>query len=308
MTMPSITLRDLEYLVAVAEHSHFGKAARAVNVSQPTLSGQTRKLEDILGVTLFERTNRSVVITEAGRRLAAQARVVLEEAQKLTDLAHSPTAPLTGSLKLGAIATLGPYYLPHVLGPLHKAFPSLDLHLREGQTSELISDLRGGALDAVLASPTFPTDGLQLFPLFFEPFLLLTPKGHPLSTRDPLRSLDLRASEMVLLEDGHCLKDQALQVCPKNRRGNLHQYQATSIETLKQLVATGHGYTLIPHLAATPDKRLKDLIRYRPFPDKSVGREIVLVCRKRFGRIEDINALARFLKTTSGMSFGIPVT
>jgi len=300
--MPPITLRDLEYLVAVAEHSHFGKAARAVNVSQPTLSGQTRKLEDILGVRLFERTNRSVVITEVGRKLAAQARIVLEEAQKLADLAHSPAAPLTGSLKLGAIATLGPYYLPHVLGPLRKAFPSLDLHLREGQTSELISDLRAGALDAVLASPTFPTDGLQLFPLFFEPFVLLTPKDHPLARREPLRSLDLRTSEMVLLEDGHCLKDQALQLCPKNRRGNLHPYQATSIETLRQLVATGHGYTLIPYLAATPDKRLKNLILYRKFPDKSVGRKIVLVCRRRFGRIEDINTLARFLKTNSRMS------
>src|SRR5438552_11819689 len=127
MMMPSITLRDLEYLIAVAEHGHFGNAARAVSVSQPALSGQIRKIEDVLGVTLFERSNRSVTITEAGRKIAVQARIVLEEAQKLADLAHSPAAPLAGSLKLGAIATLGPYYLPHVLGPLRKAFPSLEL-------------------------------------------------------------------------------------------------------------------------------------------------------------------------------------
>jgi LysR family hydrogen peroxide-inducible transcriptional activator len=297
----SITLRDLEYLVAVADYGHFGKAARAARVSQPALSGQIRKIEEVLGVKLFERSNRSVVITEVGLKIASQARIVLEEAQKLADLAHSPAPPLAGSLKLGAIATLGPYYLPHVLSPLRKAFPSLELHLREGQTSELIADLRAGTLDAVLASPTFSTEGLQLFPLFFEPFLLLTPKGHPLASRDPLRSLDLRASDMVLLEDGHCLKDQALQLCPKNRRGSLRQYHATSIETLRQLVATGHGYTLIPYLAATADKRLKGLIHYRTFPDKSVGREIVLACRKRFGRIADINTLAKFLKTNSGI-------
>ena len=297
----SITLRDLEYLVAVADHGHFGKAARAVSVSQPALSGQIRKLEGVLGITLFERSNRSVVITEAGLKIAAQARVVIEEAQKLADLAQTPVPPLAGSLKLGAIATLGPYYLPHVLGPLRQAFPLLELHLREGLTSELIADLRTGSLDAVLASPTFSTEGLQLFPLFFEPFLLLTPKGHPLASREPLGSRDLRASEMVLLEDGHCLKDQALQLCPKNRRGSLRQYHATSIETLRQLVATGHGYTLIPYLAATTDKRLKSLIRYRTFSDKSVGREIVLACRKRFGRIEDINTLATFLKTHSGI-------
>src|SRR5437867_6757936 len=174
----SITLRDLEYLVAVADHGHFGKAARAVSVSQPALSGQIRKLEGVLGITLFERSNRSVVTTEAGLKIAAQARVVIEEAQKLADLAQTPAPPLAGSLKLGAIATLGPYYLPHVLGPLRKAFPALALHLKESRTADLVADLRSGDLDAILASPTFPADGLELFPLFFEPFVLLTPKDH----------------------------------------------------------------------------------------------------------------------------------
>src|SRR6185295_4471905 len=157
----------LEYLLAVAEHDPFGRAALAVHVSQPALSGQIRKIEDVLGVRLFERSNRRVIITEMGKKIVTQARVVLEEAQRLAVLAQNPAAPLSGSLKLGAIATLGPYYLPHVLGPLRKAFPALQLHLREGRTAELIADLRAGDLDALLASPTFPVDGLELFPLFF---------------------------------------------------------------------------------------------------------------------------------------------
>ena len=303
MTISSISLRDLEYLIAVADHAHFGRAALAAHVSQPALSAQIRKVEDILGVRLFERSKRSVVITEAGRKIVSQARVVLEEAEKIAVMARDPGVPLSGSLKLGAIATLGPYYLPHVLGPLQKAFPTLSLHLREGKTAELIADLRAGHLDAVLASPTFAPDGLELFPLFFEPFLLLAPKDHTLAERDPLRAIDLRADEMVLLEDGHCLKDQALQFCPKNRRGNPQRYQATGIETLRQLVATGHGYTLIPFLAATKDKKLHGLIRYRPFSNPAVGRQIVLVCRKRYGRMEDIRALAEFLRERSRALF-----
>ncbi len=141
MNISSITLRDLEYLIAVAENDHFGRAALAVHVSQPALSGQIRKIEDVLGVKLFERSNRRVVITEMGKKIATQARVVLEEAQRIAVLAQSSAAPLAGSLKLGAIATLGPYSLPHVLGPLRKAFPALELHLREGRTADLIADL-----------------------------------------------------------------------------------------------------------------------------------------------------------------------
>lgn len=297
MNIAAIGLRDLEYLIAVAEHEHFGKAAAAVHVSQPALSGQIKKVEEFLGMQLFERSNRRVAITPIGEQVVDQARVVLEEARKIADLVRSANEPLCGNLRLGAITTLGPYYWPHVLAPLRKRFPKLTLHLREGMTDELLADLRAGTLDAVLASPTAAfDDSLRVLPLFMEPFLLAAPKSHALVKKPGLRPLDLRAADMVLLEDGHCLKDQTVAICPANRRGHIQQYHATGLETLRHLVASGLGYTLIPQLAAKEDPKLKNLICYRRFDGKPVGREIVLVARKRFARMRDIELLAAYLK------------
>ncbi|PYS01137.1 MAG: LysR family transcriptional regulator [Acidobacteria bacterium] len=296
MNISSLTLRDLEYLVAVADHRHFRKAAESCHVSQPALSAQIRKTEDFLGVQLFERSNRNVVITPVGERVARQARVVLEEAQKIAALVHRESEPLSGSLRLGAISTLGPYLMPHLLGALRKRFPKLELLLKEGLTDPLVGDLRTGALDAVLAAPAFKRDGLRLIPLFYEPFLLAAPKGHPLASKEPLQTKDLDSRGMVLLEDGHCLRDQSIQVCPSNRRGDFRQFHATSLETLRHLVATGFGYSLIPRLAVQMDDRLKNLIRYRQFEGKAPGRTIVLACRERFGRMTDIDALAGFIR------------
>lgn len=297
MNISAVSLRDLEYLIAVADHGHFGRAAAAVHVSQPALSGQIKKVEAFLGTRFFERSNRRVAITPMGAQVVEQARVVLEEARKIADLVRSGDEPLCGKLRLGAITTLGPYYLPHVLAPLRKRYPRLTLHLREGMTDDLLADLRTGSLDAVLASPTAAfDDSLRVLPLFIEPFLLAAPTSHPLAKKAGLRPLDLRAADMVLLEDGHCLKDQTVAICPANRRGNIHQYHATSLETLRHLVASGLGYTLIPQLAATEDPKLKNLICYRRFGGKSVGREIVLVARKRFARMRDIELLAAYLR------------
>src|SRR6266571_2228698 len=279
MNISSLTLRDLEYLVAVADHRHFRKAAESCHVSQPALRAQIRKTEDFLGVQLFERSNRNVVITPVGERVARQARVVLEEAQKIAALVHRESEPLSGSLRLGAITTLGPYLMPHLLGALRERFPKLELLLKEGLTDPLVGDLRTGALDAVLAAPAFKRDGLRLIPLFYE----------------PLQTKDLDSRGMVLLEDGHCLRDQSIQVCPSNRRGDFRQFHATSLETLRHLVATGFGYSLIPWLAVQMDDRLKNLIRYRQFEGKAPGRTIVLACRERFGRMSDIDALAGFI-------------
>jgi len=294
MNISSLTLRDLEYLVAVADRRHFGKAAESCHVSQPALSAQIKKVEDFLGLQLFERSNRKVVITPLGELVARQARIVLEEAQKIAVLAESKS-PLSGTLRLGVIATLGPYLMPHLLGELRKQFPSLEFLLKEGMTGQLVEDLRTGALDAVLAAPTFDSEGLTLIPLFLEPFLLAAPKGHTLASKRPLRTKDLHSEDMVLLEDGHCLRDQAIQVCPSNRRGRFREFHATSLETLRHLVATGFGYSLIPQLAVQGDSRLKNLIAYRPFEGKRVGRTIVLVCRERFGRMADINVLGDFI-------------
>lgn len=297
MNVSWLTLRDLEYLVAVAGHRHFGKAAESCHVSQPTLSAQIRKIEDFLGLQLFERSNRSVVITPVGEMAARQARIVLEEARKIAALALTASQPLSGSLRLGAIATLGPYLMPHLLGALRKRFPKLELLLKEGLTENLIEDLRTGALDAVLAAPTFRADGLKVSPLFHEPFLLAAPKTHDIAKKKPLRTKDLNSEQMVLLEDGHCLRDQSIDICPSNRRGKFREFQATSLETLRHLVASGFGYSLIPQLAVHDNDRLNNLVTYRMFEGaKRVGRTIVLVCRDRFGRMMDIDALAAFIR------------
>ena len=298
MNIAWLTLRDLQYLVAVADHQHFGNAAAACHVSQPALSAQIRKIEDTLGVQIFDRSNRRVAITPEGQPIAAQARVVLEEAYKIADLTGSGRSPLSGSLRLGAIATVGPYLMPHLLAPLRKAYPKLNLFLREGLTDELLSELKAGHLDAVIASDTFQDASLRTIPLFFEPFVLAAPRTHQLASKQRLTRRDLDSEQMILLEDGHCLRDQTLNLCPANRRGATRQYHATSLETLRHLVAIGTGYTLIPQLAVQNDAQLKSLIRYREFDDPAVGRNVILVCRNRFGRMADIDALAQFISKT----------
>jgi LysR family transcriptional regulator, hydrogen peroxide-inducible genes activator len=308
MNIAGLTLRDLQYVVAVADHRHFGKAARACHVSQPALSGQIKKIEQYLGVTLFERKMRrpaqaaatrlgSITVTEVGEAVVQQARVVLEEAEKIVTAAKSARAPLAGRLRLGAIATLGPYLMPYLLGPLRKHFPKLELNLTEGLTDDLLDELRAGRLDAVLAAQTFDPDGLYVARLFEEPFLLTAPKNHPLLDKEPVKVSDLRASEMVLLEDGHCLRDQTIAVCPPNRRGHIKEMHVASLETLRHLVASGAGYTLIPLLAVSDDPRLKDLIRYRRLEGKNTARTIVLACRERFPRRHEIELLAEFIRT-----------
>lgn len=303
MKINALTLRDLEYVVAVADHGHFGKAAHASHISQPALSAQIKKVENLLGAVLFERTQRRVMITDQGRQIADQARIVLEEAGKLGVIARTDQSHLAGPLRLGAMVTLGPYYWPHVLAPLRKAFPKLELQLREGLTQALVESLRSGELDAILVSPTFVDPVIVQMPLFFEPFVLAAPAQHPLLKSKELKSLQLRANEMVLLEDGHCLKDQTLETCPTNRRGNIRQFHATSLETLRHLVASGLGYTLMPLLAVHDDPKLSRLVEYRPFDGKPLGRQIVLATRKRSSRFEEMELLADFLRkhTPSGV-------
>jgi LysR family hydrogen peroxide-inducible transcriptional activator len=300
MNVSTLSLRDLEYVVAVAEHEHFGKAAHAVHVSQPALSSQIKKVEDILGVAIFERTKRSVAITTVGKSLVQQARVILDEARKFHELARATIQPLEGPFHLGVIASVGPYYVPYLLRSAREKFPRLSLHLREGLTDGLLEQLKAGELDAVVASPTFDPAGFAMFGLYFEPFLLAAPSDSDLARRkEPPRANDLEASKMVLLEDGHCLRDQTLDFCPSSRRGgSLSTLHATSLETLKHLVASGLGYTLIPKLAA-PAKSgnpLGEMIRYRGFSDPRVGREIILLTRKSSARLAEVELLAKQLQ------------
>jgi LysR family hydrogen peroxide-inducible transcriptional activator len=302
MNVSSLTMRDLEYLSAVAQYLHFGKAADACNVSQPALSAQIKKLEDQLGFQVFERNNRKVSITDRGKLLVDQARVVLEEAEKLVAFSEDNTQEFKGTLRMGAIATLGPYYIPLVLPLLKKKFPELQVLLQEGLTEDLLEELRAGNLDMVLAARTFDESGLRVFPLFKEPFLLAAPKDHPLSRKDPLNRTDLVGKEMVLLEDGHCLRDQTLELCPPNRRGNIRQFHAMSLETLRQLVAAGMGYTLMPKLAVSSGDTMRGLLKYRSFKDESIAREIVLVVRDRFARMKEAETLAELLGSNPPIS------
>lgn len=296
MSYMALSLRDLQYLVAVADSEHFGRAAVACNVSQPALSTQIKKVEDVLGVQVFERSNRQVRTTDEGLLVVQAAREVLQAAEHLGEVAKVKHKLLTGPFKIGAIASLGPYFWPHFLATLKVKFPQLQLVLREGLTEDLIQQLRSGGLDAVLASPTFDTSGLVEKPLFFEPFFLAASNDHPLAKLKMIETRDLNASEMVLLEEGHCLKDQTVDLCPANRRGHIREAHATSIETLRQLVATGAGYTLMPALSVQGDQSLGGLLKYRPFRSERAGRMIAMYLRPRTVRLTDGEALAEFVK------------
>lgn len=289
--LAGLSLRDLEYAQAVAELRHFGRAAERCGVSQPALSEQIRKLEAILGVALFERTKRRVAPTAAGAALLVQAERVLAEARHLLALSHGQPAGMGGLVSLGAIETLGPYYLPGLLRLLRAERPELSLRLTEARTARLIERLIEGALDLSLLAMPVSRAGLTAVPLFFEPFLLATPPGHALAGLRRLTLEDLPADDLLLLEDGHCLRDQALSLCnakPVTRH-------ATSLETLWQMIAAGEGYSLLPALAVAARPELSDLVICQTLGDALAGRTIALVWRTSDPRDPRFRALAALL-------------
>ncbi len=279
MNVSWLTMRDLEYVLAAAKHEHFGRAAKECRISQPSLSAQIKKIEGYLGTLLFDRNSRRVTATVAGKKLAQQAAVILDEVRKIPSLLAPSSSAELGSIKLGVIFS-ATSLIPYVINDLKKAFRGTPISLREGTTDELVRELKSGALDAVIAADTVHESSLRTIPLFFEPFVFAAPKGHPILNKAKLKPSDLRASEMVLLEEGHCLRKQALQICPTNRRGNLRSFHANSIETLKHLVASGVGYTLLPKLA-TKGSPMSNLISYLDFETPQIGRDIVLLFREQ---------------------------
>ncbi len=276
MTLAGLSLRDLEYALAVAETRHFGRAADRCGVSQPALSEQIRKLEGLLGVELFERGRRGVQVTPRGEALLTVAERVLTEAHALLAVAHGATDPLESTLRLAAIATLGPYYLPYLLRQARAAFPRLALRLREGQTEALLESLRNGATDLVLAALPLGRDGFTAVPLFSEPFVLVCPTGHPLAALERPRLDDLTADGLILLEEGHCLRDQALSLCAGAAPG---ARMATSIETLWHMVASGEGYSLLPALSLAGRGPIAELVVCSTLPAREAARTIALVWR-----------------------------
>jgi LysR family hydrogen peroxide-inducible transcriptional activator len=293
----SLSLRDLEYAVAVAHERHFGRAAERCGVSQAALSEQVRKLENVLGVSLFERTKRRVEPTVRGLVIIAQAQTLLADAQRLLDNAHRSAEPLTGELRLGVIATLGPYYLPTLLHKGRTRFPRLVLHLTEGRTAELLARLRGGELDAVLLALPINAEGLTVEPLFFEPFRLACPLDHPLAARESLRLRDLTRGKLLLMEEGHCMRDQAIDLC-KVRRLDRHTRVASSLEMLRHMIAAGEGYSIFPLLASQDHADMGGLIRFRDLLDADAGRRIGLVWRATETRADDLRAVAEFMAAT----------
>lgn len=275
-----MNLRDLEYLVAVGEHRHFGRAAEACMVSQPTLSTQLKKLEQELGISLIERSPRHVMLTSAGERVAERGRVILDEAAAIRAFARQVNDPEGGSLRLGIFPTLAPYLLPHVVPALHERYPNLELLLIEEKTEVVLDQLRSGRLDVGILALPITGEPLHQQPLFTEDFVLAVPAGHPLAAEEgPVDPSVLAGEQVLLLEEGHCLRDQALSVCRLTGASERRGFRATSLETLRQMVAAGVGITLLPSLAVKPPVPPSDDIVLLRFSEPVPQREIAMLWR-----------------------------
>ncbi len=294
-----MNLRDLQYLIALADHRHFGRAAAASFVSQPTLSTQVKKLEEELGVALVERAPRKVMLTPAGLDIAERARRILAEVDQLKESARRTRDPEAGSVRLGIFPTLGPYLLPHVLPQIRARFPRLELLLVEEKTEVILRQLREGRLDVGVLALPLHDDRLHVEFLFEEPFVLAVPKTHALARRNSLALHELAHERLLLLEDGHCLRDQALDVCTLAGSGERNGFRATSLETLRQMVAANVGITLLPTLSIKPPVAQSDDIHLLRFRDSHPSRRIGMVWRRS-------SAMAGFLLKLAEIFRGLP--
>lgn len=294
-----MNLRDLQYLVAVAETGHFGKAAKRCYVSQPTLSSQIKKLEDQLGITVFERTNRSVKITPVGEKIIDHARNSIEQAEAIDLIARAHRDPMSGVLRVGAIPTLSPYLTPLILAPLLKSYPHLELVLTEETTTNLEERLRNHDIDVALLATPFKEEGLIEHQLFDEPFWLIHPKNHSLYTKDDITRDDLHELNMLLLSDMHCLSKQVMKVCrlKERREGIVETLGAFTLETLVQLVAAGYGCTLVPALSIHGGWMTASGVIARKLDIPEAKRRIRMVYRNSFPQPQTLKALADVIKT-----------
>lgn len=273
-----MNIRDLEYLVALAEHKHFRRAADSCHVSQPTLSGQIRKLEDELGIILLERTSRKVLFTQSGLLLVDQAKTILREVKLLKEMASNQGKEMTGPLHVGVIPTIGPYLMPHIVPALQQAFPELELFLYEAQTHQLLEQLETGRLDCAIVASVRETEPFIEVPLFNEKMLLAVSETHPWAKEETIPMSMLKDREMLMLDDGHCLRNQALGYCfTAGAKENSH-YQATSLETLRNMVAANAGMTLMPQLAVLSEGA-RGGVKYLPCHTPQPARDVILVYR-----------------------------
>ena len=295
VNLPSF--RQLEHLVLLADHGHFGRAAQAGHVTQSTLSASIKELENILQASLVDRTKRSVVLTPLGREIVERARRLLNDGKDLVEAAHAGSEPLSGTLRMGVIATVGPFLLPEVLPPLRRTYPALRLYLVEDLTARLVEQLHAGELDVVLlALPCEDCTDFEVRALFNDPFKFALPEGHPLSAGKLVDIEQVNPEELLLLKDGHCLREHALAACRVANRRKVGSVEATSLYTLVQMVDNGLGITLLPELAIGAGILKGTAITVLPADGPPPSREIGLAWRRGTGRQRDFELLAKTLK------------
>ena len=292
-----MTLTELRYIVAVARERHFGRAAQACFVSQPTLSVAVKKLEEELGVTLFERGPGEVSVTPPGQRIVEQAQRVLEEAARIREIAAAGRDPLAGPLRLGAIYTIGPYLLPKLIPILRRTAPAMPLHIQENFTHRLAEGLKSGEVDAILIALPFDEPGVVTRAVYDEPFLVAVPKGHPWEGRKRITSEELTRESLLLLGEGHCFRDQVLEIChtvrSRDRSSLARTVEGGSLETIRQMVASGVGVTVLPSTSVGAGSSGGDLIRILPFARPAPVRRVALAWRRSYPRPEAIEVLRK---------------
>jgi LysR family transcriptional regulator, hydrogen peroxide-inducible genes activator len=298
--MADLKLKDLRYLVAVADTRHFGQAAARCFVSQPTLSAQLKKLEEYLGVQLVERHPRRSALTEAGAQVVARARRIIEASDEIVALAELQRDPLAGRLRMALLPTIGPYLLPLVAARIRRKLPRIELLLYEYQTGPMLDHLQAGDIDVGILALPVPVEGLVERALFDEPFVVAVPEQHALASRKSVKATDLNGETLLLLEDGHCLRDQALDVCARAQLHEKQDFRATSLETLRQMVASGGGITLLPLLASSGAYGNARGVVTLPFTKPAPVRHIGALWRKTSARGTAIEAVCEIIAETAG--------
>jgi len=297
-----MTLTELRYIVAVAQKNHFGKAAQACFVSQPTLSIAIKKLEEELGIRLFERSSKNEIrITEIGQKIIDQAQIVLQQAQILGEIAQQGKDPMAGQFKLGVIYTIGPYLLPSLIPRLRETAPDLKLIIEENFTANLFQSLKQGTLDAIVISYPFDEAGIETAALYQEPFIVALPRNHEWNERTQIRPEDLASQDLMLLGSGHCFRDQVIEACPNCMSGDselTRTLEGGSLETIRHMVAAGTGITVLPHTSMLQNQHHESLIETRPFTEPSPCRTVAIAWRKHYPRKEAIATIRDTIQTS----------
>ncbi len=294
-----MTLTELRYLVALAKERHFGRAAEQCHISQPTLSIAIKKLEDELGLAVFERFKHTLRLTPSGQQIVEQAEKVLAEASQIKQIAQTGNDPLKGTLRLGAIYTIGPYLFPHLIPQLQNLAPDMPLYLEENYTAVLRKKLVKGELDVIVISLPFTENEVLTKALYDEPFVLVMPESHPLSNNDRIDRKKISSEQMLLLGEGHCFREQVLKACPgivKNNNANQSVTEGSSLETLRHMVASGFGITVLPQTAAGTQQYAPGLLTTRQFKSPGPSRTVALAWRTSFTRPQVIDVLNQAIR------------